>query len=59
MRDADLAALMRGGPLDREIVERLKSIDRAELREVMGKYMTDDELDALERRIDALIAANP
>ena len=57
MGDVDLTELLRGGPLDPATIENLKTIDRAELREVLGKYLSDEELDALESRIDALIAS--
>ena len=59
MKDNELAALLRGGPFDRAAIERLKKIDRQELRAVLGKYLSDEELDGIERRIDELVKTLP
>lgn len=56
MTDLDLTALLEGKPLSPEVIDRLRAIDRAELREVLGTYLDDEALDALERRIDTLLA---
>lgn len=53
----DLSALIRGGELDRETIERLRSADRGAMRASLGKYMSDEQVDRILARIDALAAS--
>ena len=55
----DLGALLEAGQLDQAMVERLRDADRDAMRESLSKYHSDDEVDGIMARIDALIAALP
>jgi hypothetical protein len=50
----DLEALL-GGDLDPETIERLRTIDRDELRAMLSRYLTDEEVEAIFDRIDQLL----
>ncbi len=54
--DLDLEALLRGGPFDRAMIERLKNVDLDELREALSKYLDRAEVERILARIDALTA---
>jgi hypothetical protein len=55
--DHDLAALIRGGALDRATIERLKAADRAAMRASLSKYLDDAQVERILARVDALVAA--
>jgi hypothetical protein len=55
----DLGALLDAGQLDRAMVERLRDADKEAMRESLSKYHSDEEVDGIMARIEALIAALP
>jgi hypothetical protein len=53
----NLQALIAGGELDRATIERLKQASPDELRKLLSPYLPDDQVEAILKRIAALVAA--
>lgn len=52
-----LGELLAGGRLDRDLVDRLATVDLEVLRRHMRDFLPDAEVDALVERVKALVQA--
>lgn len=55
----DIAALIAGGQLDKETVERLRDADPDEMRALLSRFLPDDDVEGIMARVQALIDALP
>ncbi len=53
----NLEELIANGTLDPELIDRLRATDPEKVRALLSRYLPDEEIDGVLRRLEALLAA--